>query len=137
MKVGEITAYDETPEDYFTEVITPEEISKMLSRVDSTEEEDFFTGEWKWEYDTIEIKAKDARSFYVLEDKFFDKQRSVLDSRIIGLALIANKEDPETGEQLIGEFKLWMWNKPPAKVVEDIRQRLATPIINIAYGRQK
>ena len=25
VKVGEITAYDETPEDYFTEVITPEE----------------------------------------------------------------------------------------------------------------
>ena len=46
-------------------------------------------------------------------------------------------KDPETGEQLIGEFKLWMWNKPPAKVVEEIRQRLATPIINIAYGRQK
>ena len=46
-------------------------------------------------------------------------------------------KDPETGEQLIGEFKLWMWNKPPAKVAEDIRQRLATPIINIAYGRQK
>ena len=46
-------------------------------------------------------------------------------------------KDPDTGEQLIGEFKLWMWNKPPAKVLEDIRQRLATPIINIAYGRQK
>ena len=33
-----------------------------------------------------------------LEDKFFDKKRSVLDSRIIGLALIANKENPETGD---------------------------------------
>ena len=108
VKAGEITAYDETPEDYFTEVITPEEISKMLSRVDSTEEEDFFTGEWKWEYDTIQIKAKDARSFYVLEDKFFDKKRSVLDSRIIGLALIANKEDPETGEPS-PEVLFWVW----------------------------
>ena len=46
-------------------------------------------------------------------------------------------KDPDTGEQLIGEFKLWSWNKPPAQVPEDIRQRLATPIINIAYGRQK
>ena len=44
---------------------------------------------------------------------------------------------PETGEQLIGEFKLWSWNKPPAKVLEDIRQRLVNPIINIAYGRPK
>ena len=24
-------------------------------------------------------------------------------------------KDPDTGEQLIGEFKLWSWNKPPAK----------------------
>ena len=46
-------------------------------------------------------------------------------------------KDPDTGEQLIGEFKLWSWNKPPAEVLEDIRQRLATTIINIAYGRQK
>ena len=46
-------------------------------------------------------------------------------------------KDPDTGEQLIGEFKLCSWNKPPAQVLEDIRQRLATPIINITYGRQK
>ena len=117
VKVGEITAYDETPEDYFTEVITPEEISKMLSRVDSTEEEDFFTGEWNWEYDTIQIKAKDAIGFYVLEDKFFDKKRSVLDSRIIGLALIANKEDPETGEPS-PEVLFWVW-------YPEVRQLLA------------
>ena len=46
-------------------------------------------------------------------------------------------KDPDTGEQLIVEFKLWSWNKPPAKGLEDIKQRLATPIINIAYGRPK
>ena len=46
-------------------------------------------------------------------------------------------KDLDTGEQLIGEFKLWSWNKPPAQVLEDIRQRLATPLINITYGRQK
>jgi hypothetical protein len=46
-------------------------------------------------------------------------------------------KDPDTGEQLIGEFKLWSWNKLPVRVLQDIRQRLATPIINIAYGRQK
>ena len=46
-------------------------------------------------------------------------------------------KDPDTGEQFIGEFTLWSWNKPPAQVLEAIKQRLATPIINIAYGRQK
>ena len=46
-------------------------------------------------------------------------------------------KDPDTGEQLIVEFKLWSWNKPPVKGLEYIKQRLVTPIINIAYGRPK
>ena len=45
VKVGEITAYDETPEDYFTEVITPEEISKMFLVLILLRNDDFFTGE--------------------------------------------------------------------------------------------
>ena len=108
VKVGEITAYDETPEDYFTVIKTPEEIKNELSRVDSMENEDFFTGEYVMEYDTINITAADARSFYVLEDKFFDKKRSVLESRIIGLALIANKENAETGD-MEPEVLFWVW----------------------------
>ena len=116
VKAGEITAYDETPEDYFTVIKTPEEIKNELSRVDSMENEDFFTGEYV-EYDTINITAADARSFYVLEDKFFDKKRSVLDSRIIGLALIANKENPETGD-MEPEVLFWVW-------YPEVRQLLA------------
>jgi len=117
VKVGEITAYDETPEDYFTVIKTPEEIKNELSRVDSMENEDFFTGEYVMEYDTINITAADARYFYVLEDKFFDKKRSVLDSRIIGLALIANKENPETGD-MEPEVLFWVW-------YPEVRQLLA------------
>jgi len=108
VKVGEITAYDETPEDYFTVIKTPEEIKNELSRVDSMENPDFFTGEYVMEYDTINITAADARSFYILEDKFFDKKRSVLESRIIGLALIANKENAETGD-MEPEVLFWVW----------------------------
>lgn len=117
VKLGEVTAYDETPQDYFTEVITPEELSKMLSRVDSAIEYDLDTGDEYMGYDTINITASDARSFYVLEDKFFDKKRSVLDSRIIGLALIANKQDPETGE-ISPEVLFWVW-------YPEVRQLLA------------
>ena len=117
VKLGEVTAYDETPQNYFTEVITPEELSKMLSRVDSAIEYDLDTGDEYMGYDTINITASDARSFYVLEDKFFDKKRSVLDSRIIGLALIANKQDPETGE-ISPEVLFWVW-------YPEVRQLLA------------
>lgn len=117
VKTGEVTAYDETPQDYFTEVITSEELSKMLSRVDSALEYDLDTGDEYMGYDTINITASDARSFYVLEDKFFDKKRSVLDSRIIGLALIANKQDAETGE-ISPEVLFWVW-------YPEVRQLLA------------
>ena len=117
VKSGEITVYEETPEDYFTEIVTPEELNKMLSRVDSALEYDLDTGDEYMGYDTINITASDARSFYVLEDKFFDKKRSVLDSRIIGLALIANKEDPETGE-VSPEVLFWVW-------YPEVRQLLA------------
>ena len=55
--------------------------------------------------------------FYILEDKFFDKKRSVLDSRIIGLALIANKENPETGD-MEPEVLFWVW-------YPEVRQLLA------------
>ena len=117
VKFGEITAYEETPGDYFTETITPEELNKMLSRVDSALEYDLDTGDEYMGYDTINITASDARFLYVLEDKFFDKKRSVLDSRIIGLALIANKEDPETGEPS-PEVLFWVW-------YPEVRQLLA------------
>jgi len=117
VKVGEITAYNETPQDYFSEIITPEEIIKSLSRVDSILDYDLDTGEEFMTYDTIRIGAADARGIYVLEDKFFDKKRSVLDSRIIGLALIANKTNPETFE-VSPEVLFWVW-------YPEVRQLLA------------
>ena len=116
-KAGEITAYNETPLDYFTEVITPEELTKSLSRVDSTLDFDLDTGDEFMSYDTINIVAADARGIYVLEDKFFDKKRSVIDTRIIGLALIANKMNPETFEES-PEVLFWVW-------YPEVRQMLA------------
>ena len=43
--------------------------------------------------------------------------------------------DPDTGEELIADFKLCHWYKPPSDVVQDIRGRLMIPIVTMA-GRK-
>lgn len=43
--------------------------------------------------------------------------------------------DPDTGEDLIGGFSLLEWHKPPSDEEIDIRERLMSPIINVA-GRK-
>lgn len=40
--------------------------------------------------------------------------------------------DPDTGEALYGNFKLWRWYKPPQHIADDIIQRLKCPIQNVA-----
>ena len=40
--------------------------------------------------------------------------------------------DPDTGEALYGNFKLWRWYKPPQHIADDINQRLKCPIQNVA-----
>ena len=52
--------------------------------------------------DTIvnEIGSTDIKAFWVKEDWFFDKQRSVMDVRIIGLCPLKEKTDPTTGDVL-------------------------------------
>ena len=43
--------------------------------------------------------------------------------------------DPDTGEVLYGNFKLWRWYKPPQHIADDINERLRTPIVSVA-GRK-
>ena len=43
--------------------------------------------------------------------------------------------DPDTGEGLYGNFKLWRWYKPPQYIADDINERLRTPIVSVA-GRK-
>ena len=43
--------------------------------------------------------------------------------------------DPDTGEALYGNFKLWRWYKPPQYIADDVNERLRTPIVSVA-GRK-
>lgn len=96
---GEIIAYED--ED-FTMPKTPTEVITENTRVDSTRMKSPITGMDTIIVSTEEFNAGDVTKFRITEDWFFDKQRSMMDVRILGLAPIKKEFtiDPQTGERI-------------------------------------
>jgi gliding motility associated protien GldN len=115
---GTITAYSPglitAPNDMFTEPLTPEEVKEKLVRKSEKPDYDEF-GEVIG-YKTIEdpVDARKITSFQIKEEWFFDKQRSVLDVRIIGIMPIVEQEN-DAGE--ISEVDLFWVYFPEARFV--------------------
>lgn len=56
-----------------------------------------------------ELNSNNVKAYWMKEDWFFDKQRSVMDVRILGLCPMKEKADPTTGE-IIGYSPLfWVY----------------------------
>jgi gliding motility associated protien GldN len=55
------------------------------------------------------IESKNLIGYEIKEDWFFDKQRSVLDVRIIGIAPIIMSIDPETGAERSQKRLFWLY----------------------------
>lgn len=95
---GAITAYEAT-NDEFLIPLTPEQVFANLN--DTVEEQlQRLEPPFDW-YDTtyvVEFEPSDVRQFRIKEDWFFDKQRSVMDVRILGICPITESIDPTTGE---------------------------------------
>lgn len=86
---GSITAYNPGPlldDDEFTVAYMPSEVKSLLSTVDTVMVEDLETGDFVPEYVPIDIESRDIKMYRVKEDWIFDKQRSKIDIRIIGIA---------------------------------------------------
>ena len=58
----------------------------MFSRMDTSYTEDINTGEMVPVIQPIELESRDIKQYKIKEDWIFDKQRSVVDIRIIGIA---------------------------------------------------
>jgi len=87
---GNITPYapsDETGQanDMFTIPMTPEEAQNTLRYETVTEYENDF-GELRDTTIQVEIGLEEITKFQIKEEVFFDKQRSVMETRILGLA---------------------------------------------------
>jgi len=99
LSAGQLTAYgNPTFDDEFKVPLTKSEIEGIFVKWDSTTtQEDPETGEMKIAPTKVEIGPDKVKQYTLKEDWFFDKQRSVLDVRIIGICPMI-EDFTESGE---------------------------------------
>lgn len=85
---GLITAYDAAlgDGDEFTRPLSRSELERLLDRSDTIQTEDPDTGEMIDMVIDQQITSGDIVAYTIKEDHIFDRQRSVMDIRIIGIA---------------------------------------------------
>jgi gliding motility associated protien GldN len=156
LKLGEIKAYEFEPDldESFKIELTPTEVAKKFSSLDSTQTE---TGG-----DTVikvEITADKIRQYMLKEDWYLDKQRSVMDVRILGICptiVTINKNSGKEDETIPPTQLFWVYfptvrdvfknitvfnnhNDAEQRTVEDIfRKRMFSSYMfenNNVYGR--
>jgi gliding motility associated protien GldN len=98
---GTLTAYDPGPlqdDDMFRKRFTTDEVKNVLSSTDTVQVENIFTGEFEDKIVTTEVRSIDVKWYEIKEELFFDKQRSVMDVRIIGICPMKAKINESSGE---------------------------------------
>src|SRR5665213_3304945 len=108
---GCITAFDNPVfDDEFKVRMSTEEVSKLLIQKDSIDQEDANNpGTYKRIQVITETMSPDIKGYWIKEDWFFDKQRSVMDVRILGLCPMKVKKDPATDEILGFQPLFWVY----------------------------
>lgn len=95
LKEGAITAYDASnPSDEFIVPLTYQEIMNRLERTDSVPMQRPYPP-YDW-YDTVisvKFNPSDVKRFRIKEDWFFDKQRSVMEVRVLGICPVRDNFD--------------------------------------------
>ncbi|HEX2617364.1 MAG TPA: gliding motility protein GldN, partial [Flavobacteriales bacterium] len=84
-----ITAYDvgaTGQDDEFRKPLTTAEVRALLQHTDTVFTEDLDTGEQVAVLQDVSVNSADIKRYRLKEDWVFDRQRSVMDIRIIGLA---------------------------------------------------
>ncbi len=110
LREGEIEAYDASLQtDEFLIPLTFNELQKQLTRQDSLAMQRAFPP-YDW-YDTViyeEFRPSDVRKIRIKEDWYFDKQRSVMEVRILGICPIKDDFD-EYGEYRGPKPLFWIY----------------------------
>ncbi|HNW96873.1 MAG TPA: gliding motility protein GldN [Bacteroidales bacterium] len=113
---GSITAYD-IGNDEFLIPFTYEQIMKNLNSTDSvTQQRDYPPYDY---YDTVivqKFEPSTVKKIRIKEDWFFDKQRSVMDVRILGICPILDDIDPVTGESRGSKPLFWIYFPDARKI---------------------
>ena len=97
-------------DDEFTMPMTKEEIQKLLVVWDSTHQSEDVNNPGQMINTPVktEIAASNIRQYWIKEDWFFDKQRSVMEARIIGICPLAEKIS-ESGEVVGVRPLFWIY----------------------------
>lgn len=108
LTMGELHAYDalddgfaiELPPSKVKEILVPKKLV-VVSDLNDFEKVDS-------QYVDNPIQVSEISKFFIKEDWFFDKQRSVMDVRIVGIAPMKLKRD-ENGEARGDELLFWLY----------------------------
>ena len=105
---GTLIAFDDK-DDYFSKQLTKDEsVAKLVTPKVIMQENPDAPGTMVEIRDTVVVASKDVVEYLLKEDWFFDKQRSVMDVRIIGLCPVIKTFDESGAER--GKKKLfWLY----------------------------
>jgi gliding motility associated protien GldN len=97
---GSITAYSVGPvgtDDEFKKPLLAGELKELFTRLDTQYTENLESGDMDMVVQEINLESRDIMMYNVKEDWIFDKQRSTMDIRILGIAPMQEKRG-EDGE---------------------------------------
>ncbi|MBK7271033.1 MAG: gliding motility protein GldN [Flavobacteriales bacterium] len=109
---GSITAYyagDLVEEDEFKTPLLPSDLKTMFMRLDTSYTEDPDNpGDMQQVIQEISLESSDVKRYRIKEDWIFDKQRSKIDIRIIGIAPMIEKKGQD-GESKGFQTLFWLY----------------------------
>jgi gliding motility associated protien GldN len=107
---GTITAYADV-DDEFTVQLTKAEAKNKMGYWKENKQYDDFGEEIMGAADSVyeDYSSQDVVEYRLKEDWFFDRERSIMDVRIIGMAPARNNIDMSTGESKGKELMFWVY----------------------------
>jgi gliding motility associated protien GldN len=110
IREGSITAYDPTKDDQFLVPLTYQEIENKFTRIDTVPIVDPDNPNRILEYRVVkeDFDPTTVQRIKLKEDWFFDKQRSVMDVRILGICPVRNLQN-EDGSFFGLEDMFWIY----------------------------
>lgn len=110
VREGTITAYDPTKDDQFLVPLTYQEIDKKFSKTDTVPIYDPNNPERILRMDVVteEFRSTDVQRIKLKEVWFFDKQRSQMDVRILGICPLINRYY-DNGDYMGFEPMFWIY----------------------------
>lgn len=108
---GTITAYSDDAGDEFTVQLTKAEAKNKMGELKAKDNFDEFGEIIEGATDSVyeDYSSQDIVEYRIKEDWFFDRERSIMDVRIIGLAPVRDNIDPNSGESKGKLVMFWIY----------------------------